>query len=204
MTAERPISRRDLLRGRALRVRAIPAAAPTQICPTSQAPPPARVALPVIRPPGAIDETGFLDACTRCAECITACPHDAIRLAPARFRAAQGTPIIDPAIQPCLMCDDTPCVTACPTGALLPTLPRTIANATILTWTCIAYQGGTCSVCVEQCPVPGAITLNQGRPEIDASVCTGCGVCHYVCPAPENSVRIMPIEQRPTPPEVSR
>ena len=151
--------------------------------------------LPVIRPPGAIDEAGFLDACTRCAECITACPHDAVRLAPDRFRIARATPIIDPAIQPCLMCDDTPCIDVCPTDALLPTQPRAIASATILTWTCLAYQGGTCSICVEQCPVPGAINMKRGRPEIDPTVCTGCGVCHHVCPAPENSVRIMPLDR---------
>ncbi len=162
-----------------------------------------RVPLPVIRPPGAVDEGGFLDACTRCAECVSACPHDAIHLAPDRFRVARGTPIIDPAIQPCLMCEDTPCVSACPTGALLPTQPRAIASATIQTWTCLAHQGGICFACVEQCPVPGAITMNSGKPEIDPAVCTGCGVCHYVCPAPENAVRIMPVPDRPTSKESS-
>jgi len=67
--------------------------------PSTRVPPGARAsarrALPVLRPPGAIDEATFLAECTRCEDCIEACPHDAIVRAPARLRDAAGTPIID-------------------------------------------------------------------------------------------------------------
>jgi len=53
---------------------------------------------------------------------------------------------------------------------------------------CLAYRSLFCSTCVERCPVEGAIVVEQGIPQIVASVCTGCGDCHAVCPAPENAV----------------
>ena len=68
----------------------------------------------------AVPEQQFLDGCTRCNACIEACPHDAIVLAPSRLREAAGTPMIDPHKQPCWMCHDTPCVTACEPRVLDP------------------------------------------------------------------------------------
>ena len=56
---------------------------------------------------------------------------------------------------------------------------------------CLAHTGGFCSVCVEHCPVSGAITIEHGKPRIVDAVCTGCGECHRVCPAPRNAVLLM-------------
>lgn len=41
-----------------------------------------------------------------------------------------------------------------------------------------------CAVCVERCPVPGAITMQGSAPVIDDARCDGCGRCVEVCPAP--------------------
>ncbi len=150
-----------------------------------------------MRPPRAVEESQFIDRCTKCADCITACPHDAIIKAPERFRSAAGTPMINPSDAPCLMCQDTPCVAACPTGALIPTMPLRMAEAQIRTHDCLAHTGQACSVCVEHCPVPGAISLVENAPSIDTDRCTGCGVCHFVCPAPTNAIAILPLAQRP-------
>jgi ferredoxin-type protein NapG len=156
-----------------------------------------RVAFPVHRPPGACEEEAFLRDCTRCDACVEVCPHDAIVHAPPRFRQAAGTPMIDAANQPCLMCDDTPCIDACEPGVLSRHLPLAMATATITPQTCLAHQGTTCTVCVEQCPVDGAIEMRDHRPHIIEDKCTGCGVCHYVCPAPANAVIVMPLPERP-------
>jgi ferredoxin-type protein NapG len=164
-------------------------------------PPPASVPtlrtaiVPVLRPPGALAETAFLAGCTRCGDCITACPHHAIILAPERLRSASGTPIIDPAQQPCLMCPDTPCITACTPGVLrrTPDSPvPAIGLARISPVDCLAHQGSTCTTCSERCPVAGAIVLTNHRPQVVAEACTGCGICHYVCPAPRNAILLMP------------
>lgn len=155
-------------------------------------------AFPIIRPPGAVDESEFLAGCTRCNACVEACPHDAIVLAPDRFRQATGTPMINPSQQPCLMCEDLPCAAACEPNVLRENLPRTIAMANLLTYNCIAWQGGFCSVCSEHCPEPGALTMEQGKPVIHDDICTGCGVCHHVCPAPTNAIAMMPLQSRPS------
>lgn len=58
--------------------------------------------------------------------------------------------------------------------------------------TCLPYQGTPCTVCSEQCPVPGAIVIEDGYPMVVPDVCTGCRVCHEVCPAPGNAILMIP------------
>ena len=53
---------------------------------------------------------------------------------------------------------------------------------------CLAYQGGICFTCSERCPVPGAITTKLGIPTVHADLCTGCRICHDLCPAPRNAI----------------
>src|SRR5881409_321064 len=61
------------------------------------------------RPPGAADEIAFLASCTRCGDCLPVCPVNAIIKAPPGAGLAAGTPMIDPAIQACVVCADMPC-----------------------------------------------------------------------------------------------
>lgn len=49
-----------------------------------------------------------------------------------------------------------------------------------------------CSVCLERCPVPGALRLVNGMPMVVPDACTGCAVCRQVCPAPTNAVLLLP------------
>jgi ferredoxin-type protein NapG len=215
MPDDRELSRRDLLRGRLLgRVAkeatqalstaeaAINGAMGGKAAPPQSDPPPAggtgrRFALPIHRPPGAVDEVAFLAGCTRCNECITACPVSAIVHAPLRFREAAGTPMIEPHSAACIMCEDTPCITACKPGVLRADQPLKMGVAWIQTMACLAHTGSFCSVCAERCPVPGAIEVSAGKPRIRESVCTGCGVCASVCPAPTNAIVVMPLADRP-------
>lgn len=154
---------------------------------------------PVLRPPGAIEESAFLATCTRCNACAQACPHDAITVAPARLRGAAGTPVLNPIESPCRMCAELPCVAACEPLALRFGVPVKMGTATISVLDCLAHQNTTCSVCVEQCPVEGALAWENGRPVVNPGACTGCGVCQYACPAPRNAVMILPVLTRPTP-----
>lgn len=43
-----------------------------------------------------------------------------------------------------------------------------------------------CETCVAECPV-GAITMHDGKAQIDMDECIRCGTCHQVCP--ENASR---------------
>jgi len=214
MSDDPHLSRRDLLRGGLLR-RAAEAAAKALAASTpgvsgdltpELAGPAAhhrtgatgrRFALPIHRPPGAVDEVAFLAGCTRCNECITVCPVSAIVHAPTRFREAAGTPMIDASTTACVFCEDTPCITACKPGVLTRNQPLKMGVAWIQTMACLAHTGSFCTVCSERCPVPNAIEVSAGKSTIRADVCTGCGVCASVCPAPVNAVVVMPLADRP-------
>lgn len=67
------------------------------------------------------------------------------------------------------------------------TAPRVLRHA------CLALTS-FCAVCVERCPVPGAIVVEAGWPRVVADRCDGCGTCVAVCPAP---ILALAIEPRP-------
>lgn len=139
------------------------------------------------RPPGALDEIAFIAACTRCGDCLDVCPVHAIFNAPAAAGLAAGTPVIDPAMQPCTVCPDMPCAQVCPTDALIPPeglwAGLQMAELELVPERCIAFHGVECGVCARSCPVgEEAIALDdRGRPVIRAEGCVGCGVCVRAC-----------------------
>jgi ferredoxin-type protein NapG len=143
--------------------------------------------VPLLRPPGAITERQFLQACTRCDECIHACPKDAIQRVPKKMGfLIAGSPYIDPKKIPCVMCDDLPCIPACPDGALVPPpnndrMEVKMGYAILDKKNCQAYGDTFCQQCVIDCPIPGAIIQKDEKPIIDKRTCTGCGVCVLSC-----------------------
>lgn len=143
--------------------------------------------VPLIRPPGAITERQFLQACTRCDKCIHACPKDAIQRVPKKMGfLIAGSPYIDPKKIPCVMCDDLPCISACPDGALVPPpnndrMEVKMGYAILDKKNCQAYGDTFCQQCVIDCPIPGAIIQKDEKPIIDKRTCTGCGVCVLSC-----------------------
>jgi ferredoxin-type protein NapG len=143
--------------------------------------------VPLLRPPGAISERAFLQACTRCDKCIHACPKDAILKVPKKMGfLIMDSPYIDPKKVPCVMCDDLPCISACPDGALLP-VPGGPADvemgyAILDKKKCQSYGHTFCQQCIIDCPIPGAITQNRDQqPIFHKDICTGCGVCVRSC-----------------------
>jgi ferredoxin len=38
--------------------------------------------------------------------------------------------------------------------------------------------------------------MDHGMPMVNPELCTGCGVCHAVCPAPVNAIRLLPRRPR--------
>jgi Na+-translocating ferredoxin:NAD+ oxidoreductase RNF subunit RnfB len=79
--------------------------------------------------------------------------------------------------------------------------------ALILDRFCLAWQGSFCSVCSERCPVGGAISTDRGKPRVNPDICTGCRICHDVCPAPKPAIFLVPRKPRqgmiPQPAEAS-
>jgi len=156
-----------------------------------------------LRPPGARPEPEFLAACTRCTDCLEACPHSAIRRLGAEYGAKAHTPVVIPDESPCYLCDDMPCITACAPGALQPTQPKRVRMglAVVANEACYAFQQQPCDYCVVRCPLGSkAIRLDPaGLPVVDPNGCAGCGVCAYLCPP--SAIRI---ERDPGPTPYSR
>ncbi|HYT71499.1 MAG TPA: 4Fe-4S dicluster domain-containing protein [Gemmatimonadales bacterium] len=153
------------------------------------------------RPPGAADEIAFLASCTRCGDCIDVCPVHAIIKAPPAAGLATATPIIDPAIQACVVCDDMPCARACETGALVPPPDGWagihIGILELDPGRCITFQGAACGVCARACPVgERALALDGGgHPVLKPEGCVGCGVCVTACVTSPSSLRLkLPLE----------
>ncbi|MBI5287136.1 MAG: 4Fe-4S dicluster domain-containing protein [Deltaproteobacteria bacterium] len=152
----------------------------------------------VLRPPGAIEEVAFLAECTRCDECIKACHQGAVRRATELDSLAIGTPIIVPSEVPCYLCDELPCIKACPTKALelVPREKVKIGVAKVKEKLCHKWGGKDvfCDYCFDRCPFKGkAILFDMGGPQVDEKRCTGCGICEYFCPADPKAIVVMPI-----------
>lgn len=159
----------------------------------------------MLRPPGAKDETDFLSRCIKCGRCIEACPYRALHAETAIIGAAVGTPTLDVRSQACRLCEDLPCIAACPTEALHPLETRAdvrMGVAVIKRDLCIAVRGMRCEVCYRACPlIDQAITIDfrmrEGdaihsvfEPKIDPEKCTGCGLCVQRCVISDPEVAI--------------
>jgi ferredoxin-type protein NapG len=163
-----------------------------------------------LRPPGAIGEADFLSACIRCGLCVRDCPYDTLKLAElGEDGPATGTPYFTARDVPCEMCEDIPCVAACPTGALNPALDHIddakMGVAVLVDQeNCLNALGLRCDVCYRVCPViDEAITLDVSHnarsehhaifmPTVHAERCTGCGMCEKSCVLPEAAIKVLP------------
>lgn len=144
-----------------------------------------------LRPPGAAPESVFLDRCTRCGDCIKACPYQAITIHP-----TNGSPILFPDQTPCTLCEDFPCIAACGTDALVPVEGVEHVNmgtAVVSERICTAEQG--CHACISKCPTH-ALSMDFGtfRVVVSTDECVGCGVCEYTCKSVNDhlAIRVRP------------
>jgi ferredoxin-type protein NapG len=160
----------------------------------------------LLRPPGTQGEDDFLTHCIGCGRCIEACPYAAIHVASHTAGLAVGTPVLDARRQACRLCEDFPCVSACPTGALRDIVARTdvrMGTAVIDDELCIAINAGIrCEVCYRSCPLinqaidielrprEGDSTHVIFAPVIDAEQCVGCGLCVERCVVSDPAVAI--------------
>lgn len=163
-----------------------------------------------LRPPGALGEEDFLSACIRCGLCVRDCPYDTLKLAELGVDGpATGTPYFTAREIACEMCEDIPCVAACPSGALdkgLTDINDARMGTAVLvdTENCLNALGLRCDVCYRVCPlIDEAITLELQHnarsghhaiflPTVHADVCTGCGKCEKSCVLPEAAIKVLP------------
>ncbi len=190
----------------------------------------------LLRPPGALDEDAFLKTCIKCGLCVAACRNrdgniiydnkgkrvgtkePTLRLAKPGDNKALGTPFFIARENPCFMCDDIPCVPACPSGALdlvaltnkktkkLDINRARMGLAVVHKESCIAYWGLQCDACYRACPLLGkALTIDTqmnkrtGKhafllPVVHSDICTGCGLCEKACVVEKAAIFVLPRE----------
>lgn len=163
-----------------------------------------------LRPPGALAERDFLGACIRCGLCVRDCPPQILSLAKPEEDVAMGTPFFVARGGACEMCENIPCVKACPTGALdhvLTDIAKARMGLAVLVdhETCLNFLGLRCDVCYRVCPLlDRAITLEPrhnertGRhtifePVVHADACTGCGKCEASCVLETAAIKVLPV-----------
>lgn len=130
------------------------------------------------RPPGAVAPDEFESVCTRCGDCLRACPDGLLAAGEAGF------PVYEATRGECSFCGD--CSRACGTGALLPERIADWPWRAQVGATCLSAVGVVCLACRDAC-APAAIRFppgaGLGAPAIDTGRCTGCGACVAACPA---------------------
>lgn len=164
-----------------------------------------------LRPPGALPEADFQGACIRCGMCVRDCPYHILDLAKPEDDLATGTPYFVARKIPCEMCEDIPCVKACPTGALdhkLTDINKAKMGLAALVdhESCLNFLGLRCDVCYRVCPViDKAITLERMHnvrtdkhtmflPTVHSDHCTGCGKCEKSCVLEVAAIKVLPIQ----------
>ena len=151
-----------------------------------------------LRPPGALAEQDFLNACSRCGECVRVCPAQCIKIDYSAGNG-KGAPFINPDVMPCVLCTGLSCMNSCPSGALQP-VPLPEIDMGTAQWNehlCVRSHGDDCTRCVDHCPVgTTALELVDNRIVVHEDHCTGCGVCQSNCPTDPKSIVVMPRSAR--------
>ncbi|MBK6595826.1 MAG: ferredoxin-type protein NapG [Burkholderiales bacterium] len=164
-----------------------------------------------LRPPGALLESHFLGACVRCGLCVRDCPPGILHLGAPGQSVTAGTPFYRSRVGACEMCEDVPCVKACPTGALdhsLTDIKKARMGLAVLVdkETCLNFQGLRCDICYRVCPlIDKAITLELRHntrtdrhaifePVVHSDACTGCGKCEQACVLKTAAIKVYPID----------
>ena len=156
----------------------------------------------LIRPPGALPEMGFLARCSRCGECMAACPTNTLQpiWLDAGFMGlfSPGLNLRRSYCSPeCRMCGEV-----CPTDAIrsLSKDERIWAKtgtAVIFRQKCLAWeQQKSCMVCDEVCPYKAVeFRKEPGNqvpvPLVHEEKCAGCGYCEHFCPVQNQSAIVV-------------
>ena len=169
-----------------------------------------------IMPPSAGNLDDFYKKCTGCQLCTTKCPSHVLKPASIKEYGFEG--ILQPYMSytngfcnyNCKQCADV-----CPTGALKNNL--TIEEKRLIQCgvaefrqhLCIVITEGTsCGACSEHCPTQAVkmVPYKDGLtlPQLDKTLCIGCGGCEYICPVlPHKAIYIegLPVQGKAKEPE---
>lgn len=131
-----------------------------------------------VRLPWVRDEAEFVDACSRCGNCIAACPEKII------IKGDGGFPEINFNYGECTFCSE--CIKSCSEDLFtsLDQVPWSLKA--IITENCLSYKNVICILCKEQCETEAISFVPKvgyvSQPILFSDKCTGCGACFKPCP----------------------
>ena len=146
-------------------------------------------------PPGARTMDNFLENCTACQRCTSACKAHILKPSLTELGLSGFMqPFMDFSSGYCIhACHE--CSKACPTGAIKfiggkEKRHTKIGTAIFRQELCVVETDGTdCAACAEHCPVSAIEMLPYGDkedalfvPHVHSDVCIGCGACEFICP----------------------
>lgn len=140
--------------------------------------------------PWSVDWLSFTADCTRCGDCLRACPEQII------VQGDGGYPVLLFSQGECSFCGA--CADSCPQALFVDRELAPWQQLATFGDACLAMQGVYCRSCQDVCeanaikftPRPGGIS----RPELVGDLCSGCGAC--VAPCPVQTIEILCREQQ--------
>lgn len=137
-----------------------------------------RVAEPPVQLPWSVAWPQFSTGCTRCGDCLAACPEQIL------VNGEGGFPSVDFQRGECTFCGD--CVAACKEPLFRPASETPWQYKASIAANCLANSQVYCQRCQDSCE-PRAIRFitTLGRvptPVIELDSCNGCGACVQDCP----------------------
>lgn len=139
---------------------------------------------PEVQLPWSIPWPDFVADCTRCGDCLTACPEQIL------VQGDGGFPTVDFRRGECTFC--TECVSACERPLFRPTTETPWEYMAHIEAGCLAHAQVFCQRCQDSCESRAIRFSPQlGRvptPSVDSELCNGCGACVADCPV--GSIRV--------------
>ncbi|PPA31067.1 ferredoxin-type protein NapF [Aeromonas jandaei] len=137
-----------------------------------------RVAEPPVQLPWSVAWPQFSTGCTRCGDCLAACPEQIL------VNGEGGFPTVDFQRGECTFCGD--CVAACKEPLFRPASETPWQYKASIAANCLANGQVYCQRCQDSCePLAICFIPTLGRvptPVIELDSCNGCGACVQDCP----------------------
>jgi len=163
--------------------------------------------IPIVRenpvtPPGSVTQLNFVESCTACTLCVSACPTQVLQPSFLEYGlAGMMQPRMDYKTSfcnfECVICSEV-----CPTGAIKPISLNDkkltqLGKAKFVKENCVVYTDETaCGACSEHCPTKAVNMVPYEKkpsitiPEVNDKICIGCGACEYACPTTPKSIYV--------------
>lgn len=156
-----------------------------------------------LRPPGALNESDFLALCIKCGQCVKSCPYDTLNLLDMNYGHSIGTPYFDALNRGCYLCEDFPCIEACPTDAL--TKETKTAHEVEIGIAVFKYANKCIGISTEEVrkkDIQKVYAHSKNKEELailkqlETYVGKACSICADMCPYPDSNLAIEMIEDK--------